>query len=77
MVCRLALRTLLFVSITAVAACDSPFARYAPEAASPAAGPADYRIFIHYELGMHCTGFDFSYCCILPPYNSIQAQVVR
>jgi len=77
MVCRLALRTLLFVSITAVAACNSPFARYAPEAASPAAGPADYRIFIHYELGMHCTGFDFSYCCILPPYNSIQAQVVR
>jgi hypothetical protein len=26
---------------------------------------------------MHCTGFDFSYCCILPPYNSIQSQVVK
>jgi hypothetical protein len=26
---------------------------------------------------MHCTGFDFSYCCILPPYNSIQSQVIR
>jgi len=26
---------------------------------------------------MHCTGFDFSYCCILPPYNSIQAQFVK
>ncbi|MBI4456630.1 MAG: hypothetical protein HY644_12120 [Acidobacteria bacterium] len=37
----------------------------------------DYLISINYELGMHCTGFDFSYCCVLPPYNSIQAQVVR
>ena len=34
-------------------------------------------ISINYELGMHCTGFDFSYCCVLPPYNSIQTQVVK
>ena len=26
---------------------------------------------------MHCTGFDFSYCCVLPPYNSIQSQVIK
>ncbi len=26
----------------------------------------DYNITINYELGMHCTGFDFTYCCILP-----------
>ena len=37
----------------------------------------DYLISINYELGMHCTGFDFSYCCVLPPYNSILTQVVR
>ncbi len=37
----------------------------------------DYGIFINYELGMHCVGFDISYCCIIPPYNSIQAQAVR
>ena len=42
-----------------------------------AKGNADYRIFINYELGMHCTGFDFEYCCVLPPYNSIQAQIVK
>ncbi len=36
-----------------------------------------YVIFINYELGMHCVGFDISYCCIIPPYNSIQAQAVR
>ena len=36
-----------------------------------------YNIFINYELGMHCVGFDMSYCCIIPPYNSVQAQAVR
>jgi len=39
--------------------------------------PRDYLILINYELGMHCTGFDLAYCCVLPPYNSIQAQVVK
>ena len=37
----------------------------------------DYNISINYELGMHCTGFDFTYCCVLPPYNSIQSQVIK
>jgi mono/diheme cytochrome c family protein len=36
-----------------------------------------YVIFINYELGMHCVGFDISYCCVIPPYNSIQAQAIR
>ncbi len=41
-------------------------------------GPKNaYNIFVNYELGMHCVGFDMSYCCIIPPYNSIQAQVIR
>ena len=39
--------------------------------------PRDYLILVNYELGMHCTGFDFAYCCVLPPYNSILAQVVK
>ena len=39
--------------------------------------PNPYNIFINYELGMHCVGFDMSYCCVIPPYNSIQAQAVR
>ena len=37
----------------------------------------DFKIMMNYELGMHCTGFEFSYCCVLPPYNSILAQVVK
>lgn len=47
------------------------------EAATIVKPKNDYNITINYELGMHCTGFDFSYCCVLPPYNSIQSQVVR
>lgn len=47
------------------------------EETGPRIPPHEYRISIHYDLGMHCTGFDFSYCCILPPYNSILAQIVR
>ena len=50
----------------------------ASAAITPKHGPKnDYNITINYELGMHCTGFDFSYCCILPPYNSIQSQVIK
>ncbi|MCF6199748.1 MAG: peptidoglycan-binding protein [Hyphomicrobiaceae bacterium] len=37
----------------------------------------EYNITINYELGMHCTGFDFTYCCVLPPYNSVQSQVIK
>lgn len=44
---------------------------------APRVPPNEYLVSIHYDLGMHCTGFDFSYCCILPPYNSILAQAVR
>jgi hypothetical protein len=36
-----------------------------------------FNIMMNYELGMHCTGFEFAYCCVLPPYNSILAQVAR
>jgi len=36
-----------------------------------------HSIFINYELGMHCVGFDMSYCCVIPPYNSIQSQVLK
>ncbi|NIV07738.1 MAG: hypothetical protein GWN61_16585, partial [candidate division Zixibacteria bacterium] len=39
--------------------------------------PREYIITIHYDLGMHCTGFDLSYCCILPPYNSVLAQIIQ
>lgn len=37
----------------------------------------DLKIMMNYELGMHCTGFEFAYCCVLPAYNSILSQVVK
>jgi len=40
-------------------------------------GQHAFNILMNYELGMHCTGFEFAYCCVLPPYNSILAQVVK
>ncbi|HEY6095478.1 MAG TPA: hypothetical protein VIU93_11050 [Gallionellaceae bacterium] len=52
-------------------------AQDAKGAVDPLKPKNDYNITINYELGMHCTGFDFSYCCVLPPYNSIQSQVVK
>ncbi len=65
----------------ALAACNTaPAGGGKPEtaaAADPTKPKNDYNITINYELGMHCTGFDFTYCCVLPPYNSIQSQVIR
>ena len=37
----------------------------------------EYNAFINYELGMHCVGFEMSYCCVIPPYNSIQSQAIK
>ncbi len=51
-------------------------------AAAPAAGEIHepqhrYVVLIHSELGMHITSFDFKYTAALPPFNSVQVQVVR
>ncbi|MDH5474026.1 MAG: hypothetical protein OEY61_14360, partial [Gammaproteobacteria bacterium] len=48
-----------------------------PPASNTVAPKNAFNIMMNYELGMHCTGFEFSYCCVLPPYNSILAQVVK
>ncbi len=37
----------------------------------------EYNVFINYELGMHCVGFSMDYCCVIPPYNSVQAQAIK
>ncbi|MCH5375680.1 MAG: PKD domain-containing protein, partial [Planctomycetes bacterium] len=43
----------------------------------PAGQQNQFNILMNYELGMHCTGFEFAYCCVLPPYNSILTQVIK
>ena len=37
----------------------------------------DFKFMMNYELGMHCTGFEFAYCCVLPAYNSIITQIAK
>jgi hypothetical protein len=68
------LQRIFCLLLCAIAPVQAESPANAPEETPP---PRDYLILINYELGMHCTGFDFSYCCVLPPYNSILAQVVR
>ncbi len=69
---------LLALALTSASvAADAPMAAAASATADPSKPMNDYNITINYELGMHCTGFDFTYCCVLPPYNSIQSQVVK
>ncbi|MAT73373.1 MAG: hypothetical protein CMJ58_28145 [Planctomycetaceae bacterium] len=36
-----------------------------------------YVVLGYNDLGMHCMNADFSQLCILPPYNSLHAQVIR
>jgi len=74
-------RLLLASAVAAVltAGCTSQQQKTADMSAgiTPTKPKNDYNISINYELGMHCTGFDFSYCCVLPPYNSVQSQVIK
>jgi hypothetical protein len=45
-------------------------------AATPAADPK-YVVLSWNDLGMHCYNRDFRYLAVLPPYNTLWAQVVR
>lgn len=44
---------------------------------SPAAPPGPYVAFGYNELGMHCMNDDYSELCILPPFNTLRAQVLK
>ncbi|HND51580.1 MAG TPA: hypothetical protein PLV92_04255 [Pirellulaceae bacterium] len=39
--------------------------------------PANYQIFAWNDLGMHCYDSDFSVFSLLPPFNTVHAQVVK
>ena len=53
------------------------FATHVEGGDNPKEPKVDFVIPMNYELGMHCTGFEFAYCCVLPAYNSILAQVIK
>ncbi len=45
--------------------------------AAGAAGAQTYVVFGYNDLGMHCMNPDFSELMVLPPFNTLHAQVVR
>lgn len=59
---------------TSVGACGAPLddeATTAAEATTPR-----YRVLVANDLGMHCYDSDYSIFSLLPPFNTLQAQVV-
>lgn len=46
-------------------------------AAGPRTIDTPYVVFSYNDLGMHCMQDDFSQFLILPPYNTVHAQVIR
>ncbi len=46
-------------------------------AAAAASSPTTYTVLGYNDLGMHCMNQDFSEICILPPFNTLRAQVIR
>jgi hypothetical protein len=52
------------------------FAFQTPEEAATTTTP-QYKVFAWNDLGMHCFDSDFSIFCLLPPFNTVHAQVVQ
>lgn len=55
-----------WISLTVLAGQDDP-----PDALDP------YTVLAYNDLGMHCMQRDFSHFLILPPYNTVQAVVIK
>lgn len=53
------------------------FAALALAAVPAGAGAAKYVVFPFNNLGMHCTDNDFSIFSLLPPFNTLHAQVIQ
>lgn len=47
------------------------------DAAPPSAAVETYAVLAYNDLGMHCMNSDFSEMLILPPYNTLNAQVIK
>src|SRR5512140_2943776 len=50
----------------------------ATQGANPAqAAPGPYKVIAWNDLGMHCYNRDFQDIAVLPPYNTLRAQVIK
>ncbi|MBS1708502.1 MAG: hypothetical protein JSS65_07235 [Armatimonadetes bacterium] len=48
-----------------------------PAPKPPPSAAESYTVFAYNDLGMHCLNKDFSELCVLPPANTLRAQVIR
>ena len=68
---------LLACSMALIAGLAATFALAGPPVAGqPAAQDEGLRVLAWNDLGMHCMDSDFSVFAILPPYNTVYAQVI-
>jgi len=78
---RFRMRTALFsaLGVSATVAVMGGFTsiRSASGAAAVSNVTTPYVVFGYNELGMHCMNSDFSEMMVLPPFNSLRAQLVR
>jgi hypothetical protein len=61
----------------AVALRDDPYSTVSSGNVQDAADDNGYTLLAWNDLGMHCYNRDFQYLAVLPPYNSLWAQVIR
>lgn len=57
--------------VTALALCITLFLP------APTASTGNYIVLVNNDLGMHCMNQDHSRMSILPPYNNMQAQIIK
>ncbi len=69
----------ILISATWLGALGQASATSPPAAATPAAGASGsgYVVLAWNDLGMHCYNHDFQDLAVLPPYNTLWAQVIR
>lgn len=67
----------LLIAIGALALISSMTAMAAPPPPNQPAAAGDYRLLTWNDLGMHCYNRDFNDLAVLPPANSLWAQVVK
>ena len=68
---------LLLCALLGLSACGGGGGGSGNQGGGGTPNPVAYKILATNDLGMHCVDADFSVFSILPPYNVVNAQVVR
>jgi Cytochrome c7 and related cytochrome c len=63
-------------ALVGLAALAATIVSVEPHVEAVPAVPPPYVVVAYNDLGMHCSQEDFSELCILPPYNTVRAQVI-